>query len=162
MATNGNGAGQPVDEGATGRALAINAQYIKDLSFENPKAPNSLMQQQAPEVALNVDVKVQNLAPNVYEVLLLTQASASANGETIFVIDLTYGAVITLSNVEPEALPLALLIEAPRLLFPFSRSIIATLTREGGFPPLLLNPIDFGELLRRQQEQAAQAAAANA
>jgi preprotein translocase subunit SecB len=150
MTETNNGAGAP--DAAAGRSLAINAQYIKDFSFENPRAPQSLLQQQAPEVALNVDVKVQNLAPDVYEVLLLTQADAKVANETLFVIELSYAAVVTLQNVDQEALPMALLVEVPRLLFPFARAIIGNVTREGGFPPLMLQPIDFAELLRRQQE----------
>lgn len=152
MTDTNNGATMP-ELGAAGRSLAINAQYIKDFSFENPRAPQSLLQQLPPEVALNVDVKVQNLAPNVYEVILLTQADAKANGDSVFVIELAYAAVITLQNVDQEALPIALLVEAPRLLFPFARAIIANATREGGFPPLMLQPIDFADLLRRQQEE---------
>lgn len=151
MTETNNGAGAP-DAGAAGRSLAINAQYIKDFSFENPRAPQSLLQQQAPEVALNVDVKVQNLAPDVYEVILLTQAEAKTSTDPIFVIELAYAAVVTLQNVDQEALPMALLVEVPRLLFPFARAIIGNITREGGFPPLMLQPIDFADLLRRQQE----------
>jgi preprotein translocase subunit SecB len=151
MTETNNGAGAP-DAGAAGRSLAINAQYIKDFSFENPRAPQSLMQQSTPEVALNVDVKVQNLAPDVYEVVLLTQAEAKTATDPIFVVELAYAAVVTLQNVDQEALPMALLVEVPRLLYPFSRAIIGNITREGGFPPLMLQPIDFADLLRRQQE----------
>jgi preprotein translocase subunit SecB len=153
MAEQNNGAGaQPQ---AAGRSLAIGAQYIKDLSFENPRAPQSLMQPVQPEVALNVDVKAQVLGNNVYESVLSIRAEAKHGNDPLFVVELAYGAVVTLQNVEQEAVPMALLVEAPRLVFPFARAIIAAATREGGFPPLFLNPIDFAELLRRQQQQVA-------
>jgi preprotein translocase subunit SecB len=152
MAEQGNGASQQPVAGA--RSLAIGAQYIKDLSFENPRAPQSLMQQQAPEVSINIDVKAQVLGENAYEVVLSARAEAKLGADPLFVVELAYGAVVTLQNVEQDAIPLALLVEAPRLLFPFARAILANATRDGGFPPLLLNPIDFAELLRRQQVQA--------
>lgn len=157
MTDMNNGATAP-DLGAAGRSLAINAQYIKDFSFENPRAPQSLLQQHPPEVALNIDVKVQNLAPDVYEVVVMTQADAKTNGDSVFVIELAYAAVVTVQNVDQEALPMALLVEVPRLLFPFARAIVANATREGGFPPLMLQPIDFAELLHRQQTARASGA----
>jgi preprotein translocase subunit SecB len=132
--------------------LLLNAQYIKDLSFENPRAPQSLVQQQAqPEVALDVDVKARNLGPDLYEVLLTISAEAKSEGTAVFIVELTYAGVVTVKNATPQMLSALLLIETPRLLFPFARSIVATATRDGGFPPLLVNPIDFAELLRRQQ-----------
>ena len=152
MAEQDNGAGEQPGPGA--RALAIGAQYIKDLSFENPRAPQSLMQQQQPEVAVNVDAKAQVLGQNVYEVILGIKAEAKLGNDPLFVVELAYGAVVTLQNVEQEAIPIALLVEAPRLIFPFARAILANAVRDGGFPPLLLNPIDFADLLRRQQAQA--------
>jgi preprotein translocase subunit SecB len=161
MADLENGAGAPTGDAAAERQLIINAQYVKDLSFENPRAPHSLLQQQTqPEVQLGVDVKAQNLAPDVFEVLLMVTAEAKAAGETIFMVELTYGAVVTLQNVPAELTGAMLLVEAPRLLFPFARAIVAQATREGGYPPLLIHPIDFAELARRQQE--AQSAAGDA
>ena len=135
--------------------LFINAQYVKDLSFENPRAPQSLMQQKAaPEVSLDVDVKTRDLAPGVYEVALTISAEAKAEGETAFIAQLTYCGVVSAQNAPPDMLTAMILIETPRLLFPFARSIIATATRDGGFPPLLVNPIDFAALVRREQEKA--------
>ena len=135
--------------------LIINAQYIKDLSFENPRAPNSLRQQAAPPaVEINVDVKAQGLAPENYEVELTIKASAKAQEETLFIIELVYGAVVTVRNVAPEMVSPIMLVETPRLMFPFARNIIAETTRDGGFPPLMINPIDFGELLRRNSGTA--------
>ena len=133
-----------------GQQLIINAQYIKDLSFENPRAPHSLRQQQAqPSVDINVDVKAQSLGSDTYEIVLTIKSSANIQNEALFIIELTYGAVITVRNVPQELLSAVVLVETPRLMFPFARNIIAETTRDGGFPPLMINPIDFGELLRR-------------
>jgi preprotein translocase subunit SecB len=137
--------------------LFINAQYVRDLSFENPRAPQSLIQQKAqPEVSLDIDVKARNLAPDLFEVSLTISAEAKAEGESVFIVQLTYCGVITAKNVPQDLLAGMILVETPRLLFPFARNVIASATRDGGFPPLLINPIDFSELLRRQQAKAQQ------
>jgi preprotein translocase subunit SecB len=149
---NGPSAPQPAVAEPTAplQQLIINAQYIKDLSFENPRAPNSLRQQTAqPSVEINVDVKAQGLGPENYEVVLTINASAKAQDETLFIIELAYGAIVTVRNVPQEMVSPILLVETPRLMFPFARNIVAETTRDGGFPPLMINPIDFGELLRR-------------
>ena len=147
-------------DGVGHHQLIVNAQYIKDFSFENPRAPHSLLQQKdPPEVQLGVDVKAQALGQDIYEVLLTVNVKAAGAGETVFVAELTYAAVVTVRNTPQEMLAPLLLVETPRLLFPFARAVIATATREGGFPPLLLHPVDFAELLRRQQAAAAQSGA---
>src|ERR1700733_3635088 len=138
----------------TAQRLIVNAQYIKDLSFENPRAPHSLTQQATPPaVDINVDVNAQNLSPDTYEVVLTVKASAKINGEALFILELAYGAVVTAQNMSRDMLPSVLLVETPRLMFPFARNIVADATRDGGFPPLMINPIDFSELLRRNQAQ---------
>src|SRR5260370_872134 len=109
----------------------------------------SRQQTTPPSVEINVDVKAQGLAPDNYEVVLTVKASAKALEETLFVIELVYGAVVTVRNVAQEMVSPIMLVETPRLMFPFARNIIAETTRDGGFPPLMINPIDFGELLRR-------------
>jgi preprotein translocase subunit SecB len=166
MAEKDNGAGATATasagEAESGRALTINAQYIKDLSFENPRAPLSLMQQQQPELQVNVDVRAGALGGDRYEVVLVIHARATAKNETLFVVELTYGAAVTLTNLRQEDMPQALLVETPRLLFPFARAIIADATRDGGFPPVFMQPINFSELLRRQAAAQPQAPAANA
>ena len=151
--TTGNGAMNPAASSPSGpQQLIINAQYIKDLSFENPRAPQSLIQQSAqPEVEINVDVKARNLGPELYEVVLTINATARAQGETVFLVELAYGSVVTVKNATPGLLPGLILVETPRIVFPFARAVIANATRDGGFPPLMINPIDFAELLRRQQ-----------
>jgi preprotein translocase subunit SecB len=155
-AAKGNGgagaplpAGDPVDA----QPLIINAQYVKDLSFENPRAPQSLTQPTAaPNVAINVDIKARNLGPSVFEVILTVNVDARAQDEPLFLVELAYAAVVTVKNTPEAMLPGLILVETPRLMFPFARAIIADATRDGGFPPLMINPIDFGELLRRQPQ----------
>jgi preprotein translocase subunit SecB len=150
----GNGEADTVLAGADliqPQQLIINAQYVKDLSFENPRAPQSLLQPTAqPEVSINVDVKARNLGPEVYEVVLTVNINARARNEPVFLVELAYAAVVTVKNSAESLLPTMILVETPRLIFPFARAIIANATRDGGFPPLMLNPIDFAELLRRQ------------
>jgi len=154
MVDNVSGATAPPGNGAADQQLIVNAQYIKDLSFENPRAPHSLLQQkEAPEVQLGVDVKAQALGQDVFEVLLSISAKANAGGEVVFVTELAYAAVVTIRNASQEQIPVLLLVETPRMLFPFARAVIANATREGGFPPLLIHPIDFADLLRRQQAE---------
>jgi len=154
--TTGNGAGgAPTTRPTEPQQLILNAQYIKDLSFENPRAPQSLVQQTTqPEVEINVDVKASNLGPEVFEVVLTINATARAQGETVFLVELAYGSVVTIKNAKTELLPALILVETPRIVFPFARAVIANATRDGGFPPLMINPIDFAELLRRQQANA--------
>jgi preprotein translocase subunit SecB len=154
--TAGNGAdGTSETTASPGPQLILNAQYIKDLSFENPRAPQSLVQPAAqPEVEINVDVKASNLNPDVFEVVLTINVTARAQGEAVFVVELAYGSIVTIHNAPPEMLPMLVLVETPRIVFPFARAIIANATRDGGFPPLMINPIDFAELLRRQQSDA--------
>src|SRR5712691_10634478 len=140
--------------------LIFNAQYIKDLSFENPRAPQSLIQQTAqPSVDINVDVKAQNLGPEVFEVVLTINVTAKAQDQPVFLVELAYGTVVTVKNTPAEMVAALILVETPRIVFPFARAIIANATRDGGFPPLMINPIDFAELLRRQQADAQAAAA---
>jgi preprotein translocase subunit SecB len=147
---NGESAQQPLAGEAAPQQLVINAQYIKDLSFENPRAPQSLMQQAGPpSVDINVDVKAQGVGAENYEVVLSINASAKAQNETLFLVELSYAAIVTVRNVPQQMLGAVVLVEVPRLIFPFARNIISETTRDGGFPPLMINPIDFAELARR-------------
>lgn len=155
-ATRGNGQGSQSAVAAEAQQLIVNAQYVKDLSFENPRAPQSLIQPSAqPQVDINVDVSAQNLAPEVFEVTLAINVSARVNNDPVFLVELVYGAVVTVRNAPEAVLPTLILVETPRIIFPFARAVIADATRDGGFPPLMINPIDFAELLRRQQGAAA-------
>jgi preprotein translocase subunit SecB len=161
--TTGNGVGgPPTTSPSEAQQLILNAQYIKDLSFENPRAPQTLIQQTAqPDVEINVDVKARNLGPDVFEVVLTINATARAQGEPVFLVELAYGSVVTVKNTPAELVPTLVLVETPRIVFPFARAVIANATRDGGFPPLMINPIDFGELLRRQQAEAQALGSAN-
>jgi preprotein translocase subunit SecB len=163
MAEEAKGNGQADTPPATTEApqqLIINVQYVKDLSFENPRAPQSLIQQSAqPSVDINVDVKAQNLGPEVFEVVLTINVAARVEEQPVFLVELAYGTVVTVRNAPQEMLGPLILVETPRIVFPFARAIIANATRDGGFPPLMINPIDFAELLRHQQEDAQAAVA---
>ena len=139
---------------AGGPPIQIASQYVKDLSFENPNAPNSVRGgAPAPQVAVNVDVRTQQLGDNAYEVVLHIKGDAKTGDTQAFVVELSYGGVVSLAaNVAKEHVAPLLLIEAPRMLFPFARAVIAEATRDGGFPPMLVQPIDFTDLFRRQVE----------
>ena len=146
--------GAPADHTNPPR-MTIVSQYIKDLSFENPRAPLSLQPNQPrPEVQIRVDVRAQPMEAERYEVSLQMHVEAKAGDETAFMVELTYGGVFGLLNIPQDSLQPLLLIECPRLLFPFARRIVADATRDGGFPPLLIDPIDFVTLYRRRQQQA--------
>jgi preprotein translocase subunit SecB len=148
----GNGEGNALPPPGDGPQMFVNVQYIKDLSFENPRAPQSLIQPATqPDVAINVDVKARNLNTGAYEVVLTINVNANAQGEPVFLVELAYAAVVTVLNAPEPMVATLVLVETPRMIFPFARAVIASATRDGGFPPLLINPIDFAELLRRQQ-----------
>ena len=155
--STGNAAGQ----GEPPRLL-IQTQYTKDLSFENPRAPLTLDQsQQRPEIAVRVDVRAQPMQDTRYEVAIQLNVDAKVGEEAVFVLELTYAGVFQLVNIPKDSLQPLLLVECPRLLFPFARRIVADATRDGGFPPLMIDPIDFVALYRRRQEQAQAAAQAS-
>ena len=146
---NGNGA---ATEGAP--QLNVIAQYTKDLSFENPNAPRSLGQQQgAPEISIQVNINLRQLAETDFEVELLLEGSAVEGSNTLFKFDLNYAGVFRIVNVPEQEMHPILMIECPRLLFPFAREIIANAIRGGGFPPLLIDPIDFVGLYRQRLAQ---------
>lgn len=134
--------------------LTIAAQYIKDQSFENPGAPASLTKSaKAPSIAVAIDVQVRRGAEPNYEVELKISVSAKQEESTVFLAELLYGGVFQLVNIPAESLQPVLLIECPRLLFPFARRIIADMTRDGGYPPLMLDNIDFATLYRQRMMQ---------
>lgn len=163
-----DGAGKPPQDDATDRGPApliqIQAQYIKDLSFENPNAPQSLrVGVPQPQVSIGVDIRTNTLGEGLYEVVLNLRADAKHGDHQAFLVELAYGGVVAIGNLPKEHLAPVLLVEVPHLLFPFARAVIAQATREGGFPPLMVQPIDFAEMFRRQvmtvrdrQEQSGQ------
>jgi len=156
---------------ATQPPLVVNLQYVKDLSFEVPGAPQIFTQLRTqPQVNINLDVQARRVqeGQNVFEVSLIIRAEAhdaapnQGNGQvtppTVFVAELTYAGVFTLTGLPENAIEPILLVECPRILFPFARNILADITRDGSFPPVLLQPIDFVTLwqARRAQSQAEQ------
>ncbi len=151
--SGGNGGTQPQETAAP--RLSILTQYVKDMSFENPRAPRG-MQQNAPrpEIQIRVDVNAQPMMESHFEVVLQLNVEAKAGEEMVFLMELAYGGVFMLANIDPKLLQPFLLIECPRLLFPFARRIIADATRDGGFPPLMIDPIDFMALYQRRVQQA--------
>lgn len=155
-------AGNGGHEEAAVPSLGVLTQYVKDLSFENPHAPRSLTQQNSnPKIEINVNVNAKPLGTDMFEVDLAIEAKAKAKaGETddtetvVFAVELNYGGIFKIQNVPEENLHPLVMIECPRILFPFARQIIAEATRNGGFPPLLIDPIDFSVLYRQKLEQA--------
>ena len=125
----------------------INAQYLKDLSFENPRAPESLRNFSSnPTFKIDIDVKTKLLkdhGENIYEVELIVKGQTNSEDKALFLIEGSYCGIFTIENAESDVLEKILLIECPKFLFPFLRSVVANATREGGFPPLMLNPVDF-------------------
>ena len=126
--------------------MQINAQYIKDFSFENPNAPTSLQPKTEPNVEVNVDVQAISLSDHVYEVSLTTSVTGRDESQVLFIIELIYAGIFTFHGEGDENIQPALLIDCPQLLFPFARSIISNMTQNGGFPPLLLQPVNFAQL----------------
>lgn len=139
-------------------SLNVLAQYVKDLSFESPGAPGSLRaRDKAPNIGINVNVAANPLSDKEFDVVLSLNAKASAEKDVLFNVELTYGGVFRIDGFPQEHMLPVLFIECPRLLFPFARQIISEATRNGGFPPLLLDPIDFGAMFQQKiaEDQAA-------
>ncbi len=145
-----NGGGEP--EAAP--QVATIAQYVKDLSVENPNAPNVYQWQEQPQLDVQFHINVTAAGENVHEVVLKIDVSARSDKGPHFLIDLSYAGLFGLRNLPEEALGPVLLAEAPRMLFPFARQIIAEATQNCGFPPLLLDPIDFTAAYLAQAEAA--------
>ena len=147
---------QSTDQDVSGQQMAINAQYIKDLSFENPGAPASLLgTKSAPKIDLNVNINVQKLQENTHEVELKITAKATMDSNPLFLAELSYAGVFTLINLAEEHQEQLLLIYCPSILFPFARRIIADITHDGGFPPLMLDPIDFATMYQQNKAEIA-------
>lgn len=154
---------QPQQAAAPGAApsMRILGQYLKDLSFENPNAPATLAAQQSqPDINISVNVNAKNLAPTDFEVELHLEAKAMAAGKVIFAAEMLYAGIFRMEGFPQNMLHPAVLIECPRMLFPFARQILADATRNGGFPPLMLDPIDFASMYQKRMQ--AQSAAAQA
>ena len=140
---NSNGASEP---GATAPRFSVLAQYTKDFSFENPNAPRSLTPQQGPNIALQVNVNARQIGPTDYEVSLQLEGGAGEGAAALFKFELQYAGVFRVENIPAEQIQPLVMIEGPRLLFPFARQIVADAVRSGGFPALYVDPIDFQSL----------------
>lgn len=149
------GAGAQNQEGAA-PAVHILGQYIKDLSFENPGS-RSVQQQPNIELGIDVGATAHEDGNGVYEVSLRIQGKASSPESALFVVELDYAGLFQLNGFKAEELEAVLLIECPRLIFPFARRILADITISGGFPPLLVDPIDFRNLYLSQKQRQQQA-----
>lgn len=136
--------------------LNVLAQYIKDFSFENPNAPQSLApREKGPQVNINVNVNGRPLSATEFEVALTLEAKASHDKEVMFAVEVVYAGVFRVAGVPEEHLHPFVMIECPRLLFPFARQVIADATRNGGFMPLMIDPIDFVQLYQQNAAAAA-------
>lgn len=141
---------------ASSPQLRVNAQYIKDLSFENPGAPATLRaRKDAPNIELDVNIDITRVGDNSYEVALKINAGAKADEDQLFLIELIYAGVFTLETEDREQLEQILMMYCPNLLFPFARQVIASTAAQGGFPPLMLEPIDFTRLYATHKAQEA-------
>lgn len=150
-ATNGGPAPQPEPPQMAMPQIGILTQYVKDFSFENPNAPRSMAPSaQQPAINVNVGVDAAPLSQSDVEVTIRLEGKAEAQGMLLFGFELQYCGVFRILNVPAESLQPTVMIECPRLIFPFAREIVATATRNGGFPPLLLEPIDFTGLYRQR------------
>ncbi len=142
-------------------SLNVLAQYIKDLSFENPSAPQSMANREGgPAININVNVNANPMSETDYDVRLSLNVEAKDEGSdaVVFNVELEYGGVFRIQHFPQEHMLPLLFIECPRLLFPFARQIVADATRNGGFPPLLIDPIDFNAMfMQRMAEEQAKA-----
>ena len=133
--------------------LTVNAQYIKDLSFENPNSPLFLNNQTQPSIDLDLEISVNKLRENMYEVVLKTGAKAIIGQDALFVVELQYAGIFTINeeSLSDEEREVILSVNCPHLLFPYARRILSGVTIDGGFPPLMISPVDFLTLYKQRK-----------
>jgi len=148
--------GQQPMAGPTGPGIRVVAQFVRDLSFENPRAPDSLQSPEPPKMEVDVELNARGRENQMFEVDLKLVVSAKREDGPAFHVELLYGGLFQISNVTEKDLEPVLLIECPRFLFPFARQIIAQVTAEGGFPPFRMDPIDFAGIFLARQAQLSQ------
>ena len=142
------------ENSATSPSLNVLAQYVKDFSFENPGAPRSLQaREKAPAINISVNVNANPLSETDFDVILSLNAEAKEGEKMLFNAELAYGGVFRVTGFPQEHMLPVLFIECPRLLFPFARQIIADATRNGGFPPLMIDPIDFAQMFTQRMAE---------
>lgn len=160
-ASNGAPEGVPANaQQNIDRQLIVHAQYVKDFSFENPNAPKILTENLGqPDVEISVSVSAKLVGENQYEVVLNLGAKAVVSETPMFLVDLTYAGLVSPQGVTGDDINPLIMIEAPRLLFPFARALISDATRDGGFMPLNIQPVDFVAVYKNNLERQAVAAA---
>lgn len=147
---------EPIANGEdTGPVVGLISQYVKDLSFENPNAPAVFQWQGQPQIDVQFNIGANQLAEDVHEVVLKIDVKAVSADQTAFQVELAYAGLFGLRNIPEDQLQMFLLAEGPRIIFPFARRVLADAVRDGGFQPLMLEPIDFGALYLQQAEAAA-------
>jgi preprotein translocase subunit SecB len=154
---------QPVGDGAShdgdgGIPLKITHQYTKDLSFESPSAPGLFIDAPTEPHNIDIDVRVeaQRLGANTFEIVLHTHVKTTIGSTALFIAEIAYAAIAEIGEMPEEHLHPFIMIEVPRMIFPFARSILSSTISEGGFPPLLISPVDFVEMYRQTAEEAPQ------
>lgn len=153
---------EPVANGEdTAPAVGVISQYVKDFSFENPNAPAVYQWQGQPRIDVQFNIGAEQVGEDVHEVVLKIDVKASSADKTAFQVELAYAGLFGMRNVSEDQLQPFLLAEAPRIIFPFARRVLADAVRDGGFPPLMLEPIDFGALYVQQVAAADGEALAN-
>ena len=146
----GNSAGQ-------GPQFRVLAQYVKDLSFENPNAPSALVQRPTkPEISVHVDLNARRLSGEQFETEIKLAVESKQEGQIQFIVELVYAGLFFIQGISPENLEPLLLIECPRIIFPFARRIVSDVVRDGGFMPLNIEPLDFAAIYRQQLQRRAQ------
>jgi preprotein translocase subunit SecB len=151
---------EPLPNGAdTTPAAGLISQYVKDLSFENPNAPAIFQVTTPPQIDVQFNIGTAQVGEEIHEVVLRVEVRAETEGQVAFIAELTFAGLFGLRNIPEEHVQPFLLAEAPRLLFPFARRVLADAVRDGGFQPLLLEPIDFAAIYMQQSEARDQAAA---
>lgn len=148
----------PTSAAADKPAIFLRAQYIKDLSFESPRAPASIFSlREPPQMDVNINLAAQRLDEKVFELAIQISARAVAEKTTIFLCDVVYAGVLEMQSIPDTAIESTLFIQGAQLLYPFARRVVADLTRDGGFPPLQLEPMDFVALYQQRANQPATA-----
>lgn len=144
----------PTTAAADKPAIFLRAQYIKDLSFENPRAPASIFSlRDAPQMDVSINLGAQRLDENVFELSIHISTRAVAEKTTVFLCDVVYAGVIEMQGIAAESVEPTIFIQGAQLLYPFARRVIADLTRDGGFPPLQLDPMDFAALYQQRSRE---------
>ena len=160
MSVSDTGPTQPPGGGsAAGQVpqFRVLAQYVKDLSFENPNAPSSLIQRPTkPDISVHVDLNARRLSGEQFETELKLAVESKLEGQVQFIVELVYAGLFLIQGISPENLEPLLLIECPRIVFPFARRIVSDVVRDGGFMPLNIEPLDFATIYRQQLQRRAQ------